>query len=104
MSIQITCTDESDAIRLAVTGDVDMTTGHRLERELLRAERRGDRIVVDLRAVEFFDSTGLQILLDADLRAHENGHHLVVVPGDGEAARVLELTQVADRLTVAVIE
>ena len=82
-----------------------MTTGDRLESELLRAERREPgTLTLDLSDVDFFDSTGLQILLDADVSAHEGGRRLVVVPGDGEAARVLALAEVADRLNVAVIE
>ena len=43
-------------------------------------------------------------LTRAGRRQLSQGHRLVVVPGDGEAARVFELTQVADRLTTTVIE
>lgn len=105
MSIRIERHDEADGIRLVVRGDVDMTTGDRLESELLRAEReQPGTLTLDLTAVDFFDSTGLQLLLDADVRAHEEGRRVVVVPGDGEAARVLALAEVSDRLNVAVIE
>lgn len=105
MAIEIERHDEEGGIRLQVRGDVDMTTGDRLEQELLRAETEEPAtLTLDLSAVDFFDSTGLQILLDADVRAHATDRKLVVVPGAGEAARVLALTQVADRLNVAVIE
>ena len=104
MALDITLTEEADRVRVAVAGEVDLTTGQKLEQALLRAEDRARTIVLDLSAVEFFDSTGLQILLDADVRARENRHRFVVVPGDGEAARVFELTQVADRLTTTVVE
>ena len=104
MPLDIEPRDEPDRVHLVVSGEVDLTTGSKLEQALLRAEDRARSVVLDLSAVDFFDSTGLQILLDADVRARQNGHRLVVVPGTGEAARVLELTQVADRLTTAVIE
>ena len=82
-----------------------MTTGDRLEREILAAEEREPAtLVLDLTGVEFLDSTGLQIVLDADIRAREAQRRVVVAAGEGEAARVLALAQVADRLTVAVIE
>ena len=88
-----------------VRGDVDMTTGDRLEAEVLRAESaEPGTLTLDLAQVTFFDSTGLQILLDADVRAREEGRRLVVVPGDGEVARVLALAEVSERLDVAVIE
>ena len=105
MAIRLETREDEDEIRIVVHGDVDMTTGDRLESELLRAERKKPgTLTLDLSAVEFFDSTGLQILLDADVRAHAEDRRVVVIPGDGEAARVLALAEVSDRLNVAVIE
>lgn len=105
MSIRIDRHEEHGGIRLVVHGDVDITTGDRLESELLRAEREHPGVLtLDFTDVDFFDSTGLQLLLDADVRAHEEGRRLVVVPGAGEAARVMALAEVTDRLNVAVIE
>ena len=105
MSIKIDRHDEPEGIRLVIHGDVDMTTGDRLEGEVLRAEReQPGTLTLDLRAVDFFDSTGLQLLLDADVRANKEARRLVVIPGDGEAARVLALAEVSDRLNVAGIE
>ena len=57
-----------------------------------------ERWCIDLREVTFFDSTGLQLVLDADVRAREEGRILIVAPGDGEPRRILELAEVADRL------
>ena len=103
MSITLDRHDEPAGVRIVVGGDVDMTTGGRLERALQDAEAAGAaRVVLDLTGVAFFDSTGLQILLDADLRAREEDRELVVAAGDGEAARVLALAEVTDRLNVAV--
>ncbi len=86
-------------MQLVVRGDLDLTTGGRLERELLDAERLApETLTLDLSAVDFFDSTGLQILLDADVRARGAGRRLVVVAGRGEVARVLALTEVTERL------
>jgi anti-anti-sigma factor len=105
MPIHIERHQGPDGPRVTVSGDVDLTTGERLELELLSAEAEAPPVLtLDLSAVDFFDSTGLQLLLDADVRAHADGRRLVVAPGDGEVARVLALTQVADRLNVAVVE
>jgi anti-anti-sigma factor len=89
-------------VRIIIRGELDMETGPRAEEELRRAE--GDRpptLVLDLRAVTFFDSTGLQLVLDADVRAREEGRTFVVaLDADGEPRRVLELAEVADRLNL----
>jgi anti-sigma B factor antagonist len=92
-------TDE--AVRIVVRGELDMETGPRAEEEIRRAEQDHPPVLVlDLREVTFFDSTGLQIVLDADVRAREEGRRFVVAPGDGEPRRVLELAEVTDRLTL----
>ena len=88
-------------LRLVVAGELDLTTADRLERAILEAERATPaRLTLDLAGVDFFDSTGLQILLDADVRARADGRELRVVTGTGEVARVLALTEVDERLSV----
>ena len=76
--------------RITVRGELDVETGPRLEQELRGAESdRPEALILDLRGVSFFDSTGLQIVLDADVRAREEGRAFIVLPGDGEPLRVL---------------
>lgn len=88
-------------VRVIVHGELDMETGPRAEEELRRAEdAKPPVLVLDLREVTFFDSTGLQLVLDADVRAREEGRTFVVLPGDGEPRRVLELAEVTDRLNL----
>jgi anti-sigma B factor antagonist len=90
---------EDDSIRLVVDGELDMDTGPRLQGEVERAHAAAPaRLVLDLRGVTFFDSTGLQIVLDAELRCREAGRELLVLAGQGEPRRVRELADVTDRL------
>jgi anti-sigma B factor antagonist len=48
--------------------------------------------VLDLRELEFIDSTGLAVILRADTRAKNDGHVLRVLRPDGQVARIFELT------------
>ncbi len=90
-------------VHLVVAGDLDLTTADRLDRALRDAERAEPRaLVLDLSGVTFFDSTGLQILLDADVRARTATRRFVVRTGAGEVARVLALTDVTSRLQAQV--
>ena len=99
MTLTLDCRQDGDTLRLTVGGELDLTTADRLERVILDAERATpSQLTLDLRAVDFFDSTGLQILLDAEVRARADGRELRVVAGDGEVARVLALTEVDARL------
>lgn len=90
---------DGSTTRVVVRGELDAETGPRADELLRRLEATGPQtLVLDLREVTFFDSTGLQIVLDAEVRARAAGRRLVVVPGDGEPRRVLELADVTDRL------
>jgi anti-anti-sigma factor len=92
---------EEDRVRVIVRGELDVGTGPRLAEELRAVEATAPAtLVLDLREVSFFDSTGLQLVLDAEVRAREQERTLVVLPGEGEPLRVLELAEVADRLTL----
>lgn len=89
----------SGTARIIVRGELDLATGPRVEEEIRRAEaEKPDTLILDLRKVTFFDSSGLQLVLDADVRAREEGRILIVAPGDGEPRRILELAEVVDRL------
>src|SRR5918911_381398 len=88
--------------RIIVSGELDMETGPRLDEEIRQAEaERPAVLVLDLRGVTFFDSTGLQLVLDADVRAREEGRRFMIALGaDGEPRRILELAEVIDRLSL----
>jgi anti-anti-sigma factor len=92
---------DQGAIRIVVRGELDMDTGPRLWDELERAFTDAPaRLVLDLQPVTFFDSTGLQLVLDAAVRCRDVGTEYIVLPGDGEPRRVLELADVTDRLVL----
>ena len=101
MTLTLDRRDDGATVRLIAAGELDLTTADRLERAIVEAERATpQRLTLDLAGVDFFDSTGLQILLDADVRARADGRELRVVAGRGEVARVLALTEVDERLDV----
>jgi len=85
---------------LVLKGELDVSTSAELERELDRLGGR-DSVVVDLRELQFIDSTGLSVLVRAHQRAVEAGRSFALVPGSGQAQRLLELTGLDERLTIA---
>ena len=85
---------------LAVTGELDLASSPSLEGELERVcQSDAGVVIVDLRELEFLDSTGLSVLVKASRRAVEAGRRFALVRGV-QVQRLLELTGVADRLTV----
>lgn len=79
-------------VAMSLVGELDIATAPRLESELRRVE--GDRpsvLVIDLRQLSFIDSTGLRLLIGADVRAREDGRRMAFVPGPGSVHRVFQL-------------
>jgi anti-sigma B factor antagonist len=86
---------------VAVSGELDLRTSPELEQRLTGAFDAGAELVIlDLRLIEFMDSTGLRVLLGAHQRAHESGRRFALVKGADQVERVLTLTGVRDLLTV----
>lgn len=94
-------TEARDAgTRIRVRGELDIATAPRLEQEL-RAHGGAATVVLDLREVTFLDSSGLRAVIVGSQEAVAAGRRLVVVPGEGQAARVIEMAQVGGHLELA---
>jgi anti-anti-sigma factor len=93
--------DDERAVVIGVSGELDLASSPELERELERGISSGaELLIIDLRRLEFMDSTGLSVLVRAHQKATESGKRLAVVKGPQQVQRLLSLTGVADRLTV----
>ena len=93
--------NEAGATILAVAGELDLRTSPKLEEALGRAFDSGAELVIlDLRQIEFMDSTGLRVLQSAHQRAHDTGRRFALVRGADQVERVLTLTGVRELLTV----
>ena len=88
-----------DEVRIGLIGELDIGSAAELDEALLDAERSGaGTIRVDLRQLEFLDSTGLRAILAAQLRASVDGSRLVIVPGPERVQRLFALTGTAEFL------
>jgi anti-anti-sigma factor len=92
---------QGGATLVTVSGELDLRTSPELEGRLGAAFDAGAEVVIlDLRQIEFMDSTGLRVLLAAHQRAQESGRRFALVRGADQIERVLTLTGVRDLLTV----
>lgn len=72
------------ASHVAVTGELDIAAVPQLDRALRRAAADCALVVLDLRELEFIDSSGAHLLLAADRRIRRAGGRLVVVRGGAD--------------------
>ncbi len=94
--LEIEPTWDRDALTLALRGELDLASAPTFERYLRNAQASGaERVVVDLRELEFLDSAGLHVLLDANqrLRAQQRPR-LFLRRGRPNIQRLFELASV----------
>ena len=51
-----------------------------------------------MRGLEFMDSSGLRLVVMADMQAREAGRRFSLIRGDETVHRVFEITRMSDRL------
>jgi anti-anti-sigma factor len=83
---------------LRPTGELDIDTVRKLEEALLEGRSRGDRVLLDLGALEFIDSTGLRAIVRAAEAARRERWELRLRHGGPAVRRVFEFAGVIDAL------
>src|ERR671924_437566 len=87
------------AVHVAPQGELDISSVERVEQALRRVEQNSPTMMVlDLRPLRFIDSTGLRLVLGADLRARRDGRRLVIVRGPDPVHRVFRIALLDRRL------
>ena len=92
--IVATSDDALDTTTVRLTGDVDMEAAGDVLARLLAAGS-APTVVADLAGVDFLDSAGLRVLLEARSVLEADGRRLVVVAPSGPVRRVLQVTGMA---------
>jgi anti-anti-sigma factor len=100
-TLDVTTERVADQTRVVLVGELDIANAPLLESELERVEADSPgTVVLDLRGVEFIDSTGLRSVIAANERAQAAGGRLVVVRGSTAVERLFSVTQVDQRLEI----
>ena len=95
-------TDEGDAgVRLELTGELDISSAPVLEEALGRIEAgQPSLLLVDLRGLEFMDSTGLRTLVSANQRARAQERRLAIVRSPEQSDRISSVTRLDERFEI----
>jgi anti-sigma B factor antagonist len=87
--LRITVSAHGPLTVVALAGELDLEAEDAFRAALRDAERPGQVLVVDMSALDFVDSTGSRILIEAHGRAQQRGDRLIVVSGTGTAHLLL---------------
>jgi anti-sigma B factor antagonist len=93
-------TRRGDAVVVAPSGEIDLATVDAVRTELDAARTEATRIVLDLRGVEFLDSSGLRLIVEAERDAEREGRTFVLVRPRAQVQRLLDVAGLSTRLTL----
>lgn len=87
---------------IRVQGEIDLATAPELATALAEAVPIGRPIILDLSKVEFIDTSGVRVMLDArrQVNDHEHTSLTVVAPPNSPSRRLLEMTELVAALAV----
>jgi anti-sigma B factor antagonist len=85
---------------VTLEGELDISGAAVLEQEVerLATEPGIDSVVLDLRGLEFLDSSGLRLVALADRRLGSEERRLALVRGRDTVQRVFDITRMTERL------
>src|ERR671916_933551 len=73
--------DRSDRVVLTPRGELDMASAPELEQAVMPRLNDGGWVVLDLRSLDFIDSSGLRVVVGAHRAADEHGGRFTCVRG-----------------------
>ena len=91
---------DPDAAWIAVSGDLDLATVAQLHQALRDALSTARVVTVDLRRLTHIDSTGLNLIADADAYARRGARRLVFVRGPAHIDRLCGLVGLYDQINI----
>jgi anti-sigma B factor antagonist len=101
MDLGLDVSEGGESTVLTVRGEVDVYTAPRLREKLVELVAQGRyRIVVDLEAVDFLDSTGLGVLVGGLKRVRSHDGDLVLVCTHQRILKVFEITGLTKVFTI----
>src|SRR5919201_2129987 len=100
-TLDLRTTDRAGGVYVELAGELDIATAVKLEDALRPVEAaRPALLVLDLRPLDFMDSSGLRALVAADTRAREAGRRLVLIRGRERVQKVFSITRLDERLEI----
>jgi len=90
---------EPERVVIALGGELDMASAPLLQKAI-ESEELADNgmVVLDLKDLQFIDSTGLRVILAARKLCTERGQELAVTHSSQQVERLLSVTGVAEHL------
>ena len=99
LRVSVTCEQEIAVVHLE--GELDLASAPALKAEIDSPEVTSRaKLLLDLRELQFIDSTGLRTIFSARASARGRGQDFAVTQGSAQVQRLLAITGVGEHLRV----
>jgi anti-sigma B factor antagonist len=93
MDLDLDTTERDGSTLVSLRGEIDVYTAPRLRQAIVDLVEGGSKsIVVDLQAVDFLDSTGLGVLVEALKRVRSEQGDLAIVATQDKILKIFDIT------------
>jgi anti-anti-sigma factor len=82
---------------IQIEGELDMAVADRLREALERVPQDTEHVLLGLSRCEFVDSTGIAVIVHAELRMSREGRRLLVYGPSREARRIFSMAGLTER-------
>lgn len=97
--LDVQVSERNGAAIVALAGELDISEVPDVEKKLKAVEQgRPPVLVLDLRRLNFLDSSGLRVVLEADLRSRREARRFALIPGPEPVHRVFLIALLDKRL------
>jgi anti-sigma B factor antagonist len=96
--LRLSSESRGESLIVSAGGELDIVTSRQLDDLLIRARRQHRRIVLDLAAVDFMDTSSLAVIVGHWKRLEAAGGALVLAGARYRYTKTLWITGLADRL------
>lgn len=101
MDLEIDVVEEQDKIRMNLAGEIDVYTAPELRDTLLPlTEEKGNHIEISFSNVDYMDSTGLGIFINALKSSKENDSHMKLINLTDRVLRLFTITGLDDIIDI----
>jgi anti-anti-sigma factor len=95
---ELSSSERDDTAVITLIGDLDIVTSRQLDETLAATRRTLDRVVLDLSAVDFMDTSSLAVIVSHWKGLEASGGLLALAGARFQYTRTLWITGLADRI------
>jgi anti-sigma B factor antagonist len=99
MIMEFTIKEDASTITITVRGQMELNSIKEFQNKVIELGAASPRdIILDIKDVEYIDSTGISVLITLNRQQKQNGKSLTITNASQRVANLLELSSLSDLL------